>query len=847
MRKLLFDNSKKGAKGSITVYLSLILLLILALICTVIEGTRIYAARVHARRALATAMDSALAGYYAPLWNEYHLFGLHTGDEDYARISNTLAGTVKSYLEYTLDPDRDLPGSLEKGMDLFGLRIKDISLQKRISLMDYEGELFINQAVEYMKYADIADGLELLLDKLSMLEQPAQVSYIMEEKQKLEEELVKIDEELLKLMRLYDGLETGRKGLVLDKNGAIKTRDSFIKMICFNEITMENVAINSPVIFQAQKDKYINPTTACFQYIKKSLDRIELVRMQISGLQAEIARLEKLAAECQALLDSINSKEEKTEEDIEDVKKLNKSIQEYKDSNKELKRQITEQEDIINSEIASAGSKSDFLSQLAESLLPLYDEAMASVNKILDRSRLAGPLIDSYESLLSSKKNSLSEELYEGLKEELDQLKKYIGTGSGNYDFSGMLKTLEGNKRLLSELCLTLAAGRDALHSRSFATAARLYAEAEASLSNYRIRELAIDYSSLVFERDNKNKALDKVNEVIAEGLCSLVIDPSDISEALLGSLEELPSFLHTLTEGKGSRSGAVEAYFAEAGKGDKNISSGELFGELRKESELQGLPIDDLNKLAQMVLLREYLGEHFYTYKAKGSLVSDRKPTALSYELEYLINGNNSDKANLNAIITRIILIRMIFDFISVISDKAIRNEAKLIASSLVGFTGLTILVYITQMLILLIWSFAEALLDTAAIMMGKRVAIYKRKVEMTLPDILTLSRQQLASKASAMAEPKELSLSYDEYIKIFLYMTDKETLVYRSMDLMQENIRLRYNDDTFSMARCLYGFELSGEFEIKRRFTRLGFLQSFFESGSDSYQFRYIVADSY
>ena len=62
-------------EGTITVFLSLILLLILSLLFTMIEGARVNTAKVFAERALTAAMDSTLAEYYGPLWEEYHIFG----------------------------------------------------------------------------------------------------------------------------------------------------------------------------------------------------------------------------------------------------------------------------------------------------------------------------------------------------------------------------------------------------------------------------------------------------------------------------------------------------------------------------------------------------------------------------------------------------------------------------------------------------------------------------------------------------------------------------------------------------------------------------------------------------
>jgi hypothetical protein len=824
------------------------LLLILALLCTIIEGSRISTAKVYAQRAFTTALDSTLAGFYTPLWNEYHIFGLNTGCENFESNNTILTQTVKNYMEYTLNPDKGNAGvSAKRGVDIYDVSIDKTALQNQTKLMDYEGELFINQAVEYMKYAEIGDGLELLLDKLSLLEQPGKVSYIMEEKQKVEEELVEIDREILKLMKLYDGLMTSKKGIELDKNGALKTTQAFIKKICYADITMDSVGINNESVFQAQRNNYINPSTSYFTGIRSSFIQIENVQKHIDEIHADITALEELITECEAELSRLSSKDEKTDEDINTIKNLNLCIKAYSEDVKNLQNQIREQEELIKLEKGNINSLSASLNQLINELLPLHDDAIASINKIVNKTKLAAPLITGYETLLKGSKDGLPPEIYEGLEEELNQLKKYTSTDNSGYDFPGMLNILEDNKQILADTGLALKCAQEALKSEEYAAAAGLYITAEDYLMRYQIQGLKLDYSTLVYDNNNQKDALDKVNDVIAGGLSSLVINPKDISEAMLNSTDTLPSFIHALTDEKTNYSNPIAAFFTNAKTGDRNSAAEDLFNVFQEGTNIKDLMTEGLNRLAETVLFREYLDEHFSSYQPKNMLSEAQKPASIEYEQEYLIIGKNTDAANLNAVISRIFLVRMIFDLISVLSDSSIRNEAKLIAASLVGFTGLPILVFLTQMLILLIWSFAEALLDTTALMMGKKVPIIKKKVVMTFTDVFLLTREQLSRKAASLPDTKELSLNYGNYLKIFLLMTGKEKLAFRSVDLIQENLKLRYKDDEFKIMNCLYGFEMSAQFGIKRKFTSFGFLKKYYDSNQDSYQFSTLAADSY
>lgn len=829
-------------------FLSLILLLIMSFICTIIESARINTAKVYAQRAFTTALDSTLAGYYAPLWNEYHIFGLNTGSSDCKTNDEVLSRTVKNYMEYALHPGKDIAQTTsKKSVDILDLNIDEISVLKTSELMDYEGKLFQNQAVEYMKYAEIADGLELLLEKLSILEQSEKVSYIMEEKQRVEEELVEIDEELLKLMTLYDGLMTSRKGILLDKDGSLKTTQIFIKKICYADISMDSVGINNESLFNVQKEQYINPSDTFFTYIKNSFTAIYNAKKLISRIQEDITALEELIAVCEAELGMLSGQDKNTDEDNSAINSLNESINKYAENLYKLREQKAEQEELIKQEKTNIAADAMSLCQLLGGLLPLYNEAESSINKIMEKANLAAPLISGYENMLKGSRDGLSQELYEGLEEELNSLKKYTAADNSGYNFPLMLQILEDNKQVLSETIRLLQKAEDDLDREDYQAAESMYTAAENCLMNYRIEGLTLDYSTLVFDKDNQKEVLDKVNAAIAGGISSLVMDPDNVSQKKLSNTDYLPSFIHALTDTKSGYISKLASFFTNAKTDNTAYASGELFSQFRDETNIKDFLTEGLSRMAEMVLFMEYLNEHFCACQPGAMQSEAKKPSVLEYEQEYLIIGGYLDAENLNAVITRILLIRMIFDFITVLSDKSIRNEARLIATALVGFTGLHILVFLIQMLILLIWSFAEALLDTTALMMGKDVPILKKKAVMTFPEIFMLTREQLSCKAAMLSDTKELSFGYNDYLKIFLLMTGQEKLIYRAMDLIQENLKLRYNDYEFRMSNCLFGFEMSARFEIKRKFTSLGFIRKYFDSGQDSYQFSAVAADSY
>ena len=65
----------KGKQASITVYLTLILLLVVSILCTIVESARIKGARGIGRSALTASVDSFYSLYQRELYDMYRVFG----------------------------------------------------------------------------------------------------------------------------------------------------------------------------------------------------------------------------------------------------------------------------------------------------------------------------------------------------------------------------------------------------------------------------------------------------------------------------------------------------------------------------------------------------------------------------------------------------------------------------------------------------------------------------------------------------------------------------------------------------------------------------------------------------
>lgn len=181
-------------------------------------------------------------------------------------------------------------------------------------------------------------------------------------------------------------------------------------------------------------------------------------------------------------------------------------------------------------------------------------------------------------------------------------------------------------------------------------------------------------------------------------------------------------------------------------------------------------------------VLVLEYLDAYFADYSNPAS------EHALSYELEYVLCGKESDKANLEGVVDRLLLMRMAANVTHILSDSAKKNDALLMANALAGFTGNPAVIQIVQIGIVAAWAYVESILDIRALLEGDKVALLKSNEQWVT---------RLGSLTQAFAEGTKTKnctngLSYQDYLKGFLFTMDNKKMAYRMMDVMEQNLRL-------------------------------------------------------
>ena len=216
--------------------------------------------------------------------------------------------------------------------------------------------------------------------------------------------------------------------------------------------------------------------------------------------------------------------------------------------------------------------------------------------------------------------------------------------------------------------------------------------------------------------------------------------------------------------------------------------------------------------------------------------------------ELEYLYNGDLSDAvANLRAVAGMIFLVRFVFDYVASFSINSVNTTVNAVKGAL-SWTGP--FAVLAGELARLGLSLGEAALDVSRLRNGEEVAIYKQNTTwklsiagMTEAAFHGISDSAVDSAfgvetASDRSDDSQLTMSYTDYLRLFLLLVDGNTLATRISNLISLNItnyRFKINADEtamasaerFDMSKAITDFRLTTTVDLRMLFLSMPFAQ--------------------
>ena len=216
------------------------------------------------------------------------------------------------------------------------------------------------------------------------------------------------------------------------------------------------------------------------------------------------------------------------------------------------------------------------------------------------------------------------------------------------------------------------------------------------------------------------------------------------------------------------------------------------------KETAIYEEYIEDPNPSisSERIWFTEYISMFFSNY------LQPSKDGGLSYEIEYIINGAETDHKNLYSTMIKLIALRSSFNASHILSSSEKLNALKNLAQTLSANTPVAYTFIETTLLS--IWSICESIIDVKDLVHGKKVQIIKDDSHWTLSldNILTLNNSTLS------VNDGKYGFSYDYYLKLLLTAQKELTLRFRTLDLIQTNICNKYNN-TFRISNCICSYD--------------------------------------
>ena len=263
------------------------------------------------------------------------------------------------------------------------------------------------------------------------------------------------------------------------------------------------------------------------------------------------------------------------------------------------------------------------------------------------------------------------------------------------------------------------------------------------------------------------NNPADIVNSLRSSGVLNLVLDKSEISTTQV-EVDRLASH--------------------------RKLQQG-IYGENLKKPEVK----------ADKLIFDEYL------IKKCGYFGNVLGKSQLSYELEYILYGNDLDWENLEKVAKRIARWREVSNFIYLCADSEKQEQAKIMATALTAVALVPELEEPVTLAILFAWAYLESLVDVKILLHEGKIPIIKDDSTWKTPLLSILTpRAMLASVNGGGGS----GLSYIDYLRIMLYLEDKEDVNMRFMDIAELDIRKTEGNSQFRIDNCFDHFYAENKF---------------------------------
>lgn len=214
------------------------------------------------------------------------------------------------------------------------------------------------------------------------------------------------------------------------------------------------------------------------------------------------------------------------------------------------------------------------------------------------------------------------------------------------------------------------------------------------------------------------------------------------------------------------------------------------------------------------IAILGEYALKYFNYYHS-GTPGKDELPPSgnTSLELEYILNGEESDRENLSAFVTKLVTLREGLNLIYLYTDTAKRNEARAFVTSFLCVTANPALISVFTFFVLGVWALAQSIKDVKTLLSKGRVPVFHTSEtwSMDIGGLLDFG----SSRSIEADNTARKGLSYRDYLRTFLLgegVLDQSRINNRMLHTIEVSIQKIGKDPetSFSIDDCLYALQV-------------------------------------
>lgn len=179
--------------------------------------------------------------------------------------------------------------------------------------------------------------------------------------------------------------------------------------------------------------------------------------------------------------------------------------------------------------------------------------------------------------------------------------------------------------------------------------------------------------------------------------------------------------------------------------------------------------------------------------------------------EVEYILNGGLTDQENRRKTANALKMLRFTSNFAHIYADAKKRDALAAAAELIAPGPGAPAV----QAAMATAWAYAESANDAELLLQGNRVPLIKDADSWAI-DLENVIEDTAGDKV--IHPRRETGLSYDQYLRILLFLEDEDLVTARIMDLIQINMRKNI-DGEFLISECCWGITLQAGINGRKR----------------------------